>query len=64
MTENTGLDGPLLSRFDILLVLTDVRNPEWDEAVSGHILAAHSKVGTVEAMKKAWICFLLFKLSV
>lgn len=46
MTENTGLDGPLLSRFDILLVLADVRNPAWDEAVSGHILAAHSKVGS------------------
>lgn len=35
---NTSLSGPLLSRFDIVLVLQDMKNPEWDETVADHIL--------------------------
>lgn len=37
---NTSLGGPLLSRFDLVLVLPDVQRKEWDEAVADHILAA------------------------
>lgn len=38
LTVNTSLSGPLLSRFDIVLVLMDTKNPQWDEIVSTHIL--------------------------
>ena len=37
---NTSLSSPLLSRFDIVLVLQDLKNPEWDATVADHILSA------------------------
>lgn len=39
LSVNTTLSGPLISRFDIVLVLLDTKNPEWDAIVSSHILA-------------------------
>ncbi|KAJ3695837.1 hypothetical protein LUZ60_001214 [Juncus effusus] len=39
LSVNTTLSGPLLSRFDIVIVLLDTKNPEWDSIVSSHILS-------------------------
>ena len=44
LAANTGLSGPLLSRFDIVLLLMDMKNPKWDEHVSSHILLSHQQV--------------------
>ena len=38
LTENTGIDSPLLSRFDLILLLVDSKNIEWDEKLSGNLL--------------------------
>lgn len=34
------LGGPLLSRFDVILFMKDIHDPQWDDLVSGHILQA------------------------
>lgn len=36
----TRLGDPLLSRFDLILLLKDKRNAEWDRMTSAHILKA------------------------
>ncbi|CAM6089884.1 unnamed protein product [Calypogeia fissa] len=56
LTVNTSLSGPLLSRFDIVLVLMDTKNPQWDEIVSTHILKEHSKP-TQSSDKSNLSCF-------
>ena len=40
IAENARLSGPLLSRFDIVLVLRDTPEAEWDAQAAEHILFA------------------------
>ena len=53
LSEVTALSGPLLSRFDLLLVLSDSQNPDWDAAVAGHILAGNEAAAAAEQQRPA-----------
>lgn len=35
---NIGIDSPLLSRFDLVYILRDDRNPDWDSRIGDHLL--------------------------
>ncbi|XP_035717705.1 DNA helicase MCM9-like isoform X1 [Vespa mandarinia] len=45
----TRLGNPLLSRFDLILLLKDNKNPEWDKMTSDHILKAAYEFNDTEA---------------
>ncbi|WOH04901.1 hypothetical protein DCAR_0624313 [Daucus carota subsp. sativus] len=60
LSVNTTLSGPLISRFDIVLVLLDTKNPEWDAIVSSHILAeAVAEKGSDENLQGIWTLTML-----
>ncbi|KAK1359224.1 DNA helicase [Heracleum sosnowskyi] len=60
LSVNTTLSGPLISRFDIVLVLLDTKNPEWDAIVSSHILAeAIAEKGSDENLQGIWTLTML-----
>ena len=48
VANNCSLTGPLLSRFDVILVLLDTKDPSWDAMVSSHILNGCPVNGGVE----------------
>uniref|UniRef100_A0AAQ5YKQ4 DNA helicase MCM9 n=1 Tax=Amphiprion ocellaris TaxID=80972 RepID=A0AAQ5YKQ4_AMPOC len=57
LSVNVALASPLLSRFDLVLVLLDSRNPDWDRIISSFILedrglpADSSTLWSMEKMK-------------
>ncbi|XP_054832390.1 DNA helicase MCM9 isoform X1 [Eublepharis macularius] len=57
VSVNIALGSPLLSRFDLVLVLLDTRNEEWDRIISSFILenkgcpSVSEKLWTMERMK-------------
>lgn len=51
---NVGIASPLLSRFDIILVLLDSKNEEWDSIVADYVLTGKDSTNSGSSKDKLW----------
>lgn len=59
LSVSVALASPLLSRFDLVLVLLDNRNADWDRVISSFILEDRGRA-PMESLCEVWRCrFLL-----
>lgn len=54
LSVNVALASPLLSRFDLVLVLLDTRNAEWDKTISSFILQDRGRGGLPVVSSSLW----------
>eukprot|EP00045_Choanoeca_perplexa_P010767 m.111667 g.111667 ORF g.111667 m.111667 type:complete len:114 (+) comp15387_c0_seq12:1761-2102(+) len=55
LSVNVAVASPLLSRFDVIMVLLDTKSEEWDNYVSSFILAQSTiGVGNTDKEQQLW----------
>ena len=51
---NIGISSPLLSRFDVILILRDMYNEQWDSRVADHILNLYENGASASDHQQPW----------